>query len=180
MASLPRAKFYVHTPESVEFFSGPVSKNLKNEGAKTEQNVELNGKINVAEKVQYSKDGKLMGVIAGDGVVRVYDAATMELMKEFPAGAQAIHFSPLNTYLVTIAPRTRKIPDGKNLILWNIGTGEEINRWAEKNTHAEAWPVLQWDDHERYAFKRVSNQVQVSFLWKLLIVSSVIFTGSMC
>ncbi|TPX70670.1 hypothetical protein SpCBS45565_g01666 [Spizellomyces sp. 'palustris'] len=110
---------------------------------------------------EYSPEGRYLAWVLQDRV-QIYNASTHEKVQEIPQkNVIEVEFSPRGTFLSTWE-RFVKGPDSdsnphKNLIIWDVATGEQQIAFTQKNQ--TGWNV-DWTEEETYCARLVTNEVQ--------------------
>ncbi|KAI8997919.1 eukaryotic translation initiation factor eIF2A-domain-containing protein [Gaertneriomyces semiglobifer] len=109
----------------------------------------------------YSPDGRFLALLL-PSQVRIHCTSTHRQVLVLPRpGVLEIAFSPNGNYVSTFE-RFVKTADAetnphKNLVLWDVSTGAEINAFTQKQQ--QRWNV-EWTRDESYYAKLVTNEIQ--------------------
>lgn len=90
-------------------------------------------------QTQFSADGKLLAVVKPTGSgVSIIDVSSSKEVRTVPAtNVMGIAFSPKNTFLQTF--QKPGAPGEKNLILWDLATGEAAFQQSQKTFSKMSW-----------------------------------------
>eukprot|EP00887_Chlorella_sp_A99_P004853 scaffold4.g4853.t1 len=147
------------TPEELQTLSGP-----------TDVAVKSTSKV-AANSIVFSTDGKLMAVVAAEGI-SVQDTASRAERRRLEAGSvQAAAFSPAATFLTTYQRPSKDAAGAqeKNLKVWRLADGECVLALHQRSFRREqaprgcrdSWPSVQFTADEGLAFHQVANAVNI-------------------
>ena len=103
---------------------------------------ELSGHAGGLRSVSYRADGKQLVTADEAGVVKVWDADTLEVLVSFQASAVRVNrakFTPDGASVVTCAGRWEKAAPGE-IRVWDAKTGKETGRFPDQTR--EVWDVV--------------------------------------
>eukprot|EP00189_Rhodosorus_marinus_P011967 CAMPEP_0184742306 /NCGR_PEP_ID=MMETSP0315-20130426/5267_1 /TAXON_ID=101924 /ORGANISM="Rhodosorus marinus, Strain UTEX LB 2760" /LENGTH=601 /DNA_ID=CAMNT_0027213059 /DNA_START=225 /DNA_END=2030 /DNA_ORIENTATION=- len=118
---------------------------------------ELNFPEVKSELVVISQDGSKAICVNRDSEAIVLDTATGKEVSKFGKDISHVALSPLGSFALTWA-RYSTAP-GENLCAWNVGTGEPLAKFSQKDYQPKKWPTIQWTDDESLAGRTVKNEV---------------------
>ena len=103
-----------------------------------------------------------MATFHKQGIILWGGESTWEEIHKFPhEGVGLIHFSPCETYLVTLSPEYQEHDNPKDpqcIVVWDIKTGRKMRGFTAGKQRT--WPAFKWSHDDKY-FARIS-EVQVS------------------
>ena len=116
------------------------------------------------EGVTWSSDGSLLAVINAEGGVTVFDAkGDYKIVYEAKKQANSIrhlHFSPLNSFLVTFERYVSK-DDKDNVFIHPLKGGEIGLQIKLRSLTEHNWPAFRWSPDERVCLHMTTNTVKV-------------------
>lgn len=90
---------------------------------------------------KFSEDGSRLMVTKSDSSTSVYDSRTLKEIRCFQIpNVAASALSPRGTYLQTFQKSTT--PQEKNVVLWNIETGDPVYEQFQKNMTKATWYII--------------------------------------
>eukprot|EP01138_Halocafeteria_seosinensis_P013700 gb/GECG01013991.1/.p1 GENE.gb/GECG01013991.1/~~gb/GECG01013991.1/.p1 ORF type:complete len:624 (+),score=81.20 gb/GECG01013991.1/:1-1872(+) len=144
----------LRTPSDSRLVEGP-RKTASGEGYEVIPKKHLTG-LPPCELFMFSRDGQYLALAEKEQVIVYHvDSAAPQIFVT-QRNVTALHFSPLNTYLVTWH---RKKGDETNLNVWNVRSGSFVCGFYQRDRNQEMWPTLQWSDDECIACRCVNNEV---------------------
>ncbi|KAI9916732.1 hypothetical protein PsorP6_016965 [Peronosclerospora sorghi] len=153
---VPRTKFFLRGKGGIESIWGPPPS--RKDEVKVERDEKLNDS-NAVDLLEFTNDGKFLVLVrtVSGFTVRDSDTGSVVLNVEHP-GIHAIAWSPRGSYLLTWQ-RPQKDVNLGNLIVWDVTTGKEVDRFHHKSYTRDKWPPLQWSSDETICARQSANGV---------------------
>merc|ERR1711988_1885752 len=108
--------------------------------------------------VAWSPLGTYMATFHKQGIILWGGESTWEEIHKFPhEGVGLIHFSPCETYLVTLSPEYQEHDNPKDpqcIVVWDIKTGRKMRGFTAGKQRT--WPAFKWSHDDKY-FARISE-----------------------
>ncbi|XP_021279516.1 eukaryotic translation initiation factor 2A isoform X2 [Herrania umbratica] len=147
----PPLEILVREPEGYSIWNGPPFNNNNQPGIKLEKAP--------CTSAKFSEDGSRLMVTKSDSSTSVYDSRTLKEIRCFQIpNVAASALSPRGTYLQTFQKSTT--PQEKNVVLWNIETGDPVYQQFQKNMTKATWPSIQFSSDEAVACRLATNEIQ--------------------
>uniref|UniRef100_A0A2P2LM84 Eukaryotic translation initiation factor 2A n=1 Tax=Rhizophora mucronata TaxID=61149 RepID=A0A2P2LM84_RHIMU len=107
----------------------------------------------------FSEDGSTLMVMKANSVIGVYDCSNYRETRTFEVpNVLAAAVSPRGTFLQTF--QKSLTPQDKNVVLWNIATGDPVYQLFQKNMMKTTWPTIQFSSDETVACRLATNEIQ--------------------
>ncbi|KAF6161249.1 hypothetical protein GIB67_009136 [Kingdonia uniflora] len=108
---------------------------------------------------KFSEDGSRYMVIQSDSTICIYNCCSSSEIRSFKIlNVLAAALSPRGTYLQTF--QKFSTPQDKNLVLWNIETGNVVYNLFQKGMSKTTWPSIQFSSDEVVACRLATNEIQ--------------------
>ncbi|KAK6286122.1 hypothetical protein POUND7_012301 [Theobroma cacao] len=147
----PSLEILVREPEGYSIWNGPPFNNNNQPGIMLEKAP--------CTSAKFSEDGSRLMVTKSDSSTSVYDSRTLKEIRCFQIpNVAASALSPRGTYLQTFQKSTT--PQEKNVVLWNIETGDPVYEQFQKNMTKATWPSIQFSSDEAVACRLATNEIQ--------------------
>ncbi|XP_022761533.1 eukaryotic translation initiation factor 2A-like [Durio zibethinus] len=151
METSPALEILVREPAGYSIWNGPPFNNNNQPGIKLEKVP--------CTSAKFSEDGSRLVVTKADAAISVYDSSTLKEIRCFQIpNVAASALSPRGTYLQTFQKSTT--PQEKNVVLWNIETGDPVYQQLQKNMTKATWPSVQFSSDEAVACRLATNEIQ--------------------
>ncbi|PKA56261.1 Eukaryotic translation initiation factor 3 subunit B [Apostasia shenzhenica] len=150
MGSQPTLEVLTREPEGFSILSGPPFNN-------NQPKVKLERIPCTAAK--FSENGSRLMVMESNSKISIYDCISSAKIKSFEIpSVTASTISPCGTYIQTFQRSTT--PQDKNVVVWQIETGDAVFQHFQKNMTKTTWPVIQFSSDESVACRMATNEVQ--------------------
>ncbi|XWS35331.1 hypothetical protein CRYUN_Cryun21dG0116800 [Craigia yunnanensis] len=147
----PVLEILVREPEGYSIWNGPPFNNNNQPGIKLEKVPCISAK--------FSEDGSRLTVTKTDSAISIYDSCNLKEIRCFQIpNVAASALSPCGTYLQTFQKSTT--PQEKNVVLWNIETGDPVYQQFQKNMTKATWPSIRFSSDEAVACRLATNEIQ--------------------
>ncbi|PIA61085.1 hypothetical protein AQUCO_00300538v1 [Aquilegia coerulea] len=146
----PPLQILAREPEGFSIWTGPPFSNGQ-PGVKLE-------KVPCATS-KFSEDGSKLMVIKPDLKICIYDCSSFSEIRSFEIpNVLAAAISPKGTYLQTF--QKFSTPQDKNVVLWNIETGDPVYQLFQKGMSKTTWPSIQFSSDEAASCRLATNEIQ--------------------
>jgi uncharacterized protein with WD repeat len=160
---LPVSQLLVRTKDSIQYLNGPTKVNEASFDVTLSDSGLFHSVKNLRFAPTFSPDGALVCYVyeGNSKPMHLCSTTSGEEVTAFPTlvDAEKVEFSPKGSYITTWSRGTKSGDTvNPNLRVWHVASGSLVAAYAQKSYRAN---TIQWSGDEQFAFRLVSNEVQI-------------------